>query len=83
MHIEEGKNCPCESCYVSLYEENKRTWELYLICKDQLIISPSGHVIGLNKEAVIKILEMYHEDKRMFEDILFCFTVEQEIENVN
>lgn len=38
-----------------------------------------GTVMGLNHTAVIETLKLYDEGRKMFEDILFCWAVEQEV----
>lgn len=42
-------------------------------------LSSMGDVIGLDHNAVIKILELYDEEQPMFEDILLCWEIEQEM----
>jgi len=40
-----------------------------------------GKIIGLDYNAVIKILEMYGGDKEMFNEILYCWNVERGLDN--
>lgn len=59
--------------------ENHKTWKLYILCRDQIRLSSMGDVIGLDHNAVIRILELYDEGQQMFEDILLCWEIEQEL----
>jgi len=73
---------PCESCCcVGLAPENRTTWKLYDLCRDQKLSYEVGDgkiAIRLDHKAVIETLRIYGEDNReMFELILFCWNVEQ------
>jgi len=47
--------------------------------RDQLRITGMGDVIGLDKGAVLDVIELYTEDvKAMFEWILLCYRIEKE-----
>ena len=59
--------------------ENHKTWKLYILCRDQIRLSSMGDVIGLDHGAVIKDIELYGEGQKMFEDILLCWEIEQEM----
>ncbi len=39
-----------------------------------------GTVVGLDHKAVIATLSLYDEGQDMFEDILYCWNIEQELE---
>lgn len=41
-----------------------------------------GDVIGLDHSAVIDTLELYNEGQPMFEDILMCWEIEQEMKEL-
>jgi len=81
LYPEEGdKEPPCEGCYVELYIENKRIWKLYTLCQNQVLrAGMDGTVVGLDHNAVIETLKIYGEGLQMFEEILYCWSIAQEL----
>ena len=62
-----------------LDDVNAEVWGLYVMVRDQLRITGMGDVIGLDKGAVLDVIELYTEDvKAMFEWILLCYQIEKE-----
>lgn len=82
LYPEDGeKEAPCEGCYVELSAENKRTWKFYSLCHNQVLTAGmNGTVVGLDHKAVIETLLLYGEGQSMFEYILYCWDIEQELE---
>ena len=50
---------PCEDCRVPLQSDNIDLATIYLLTRNQVLMSPSGGVIGLNLVSVYPLLEMY------------------------
>lgn len=52
-----------------------------MLVRDQLLLSPMGDIIGLNHSSIHSLLDMHEvENKKwMFEQILLCDRIEQEI----
>ena len=81
MWTGKGGEPPCEKCYVELGKGNVKSWRLYTLCQNQLLrAGMDGTVVGLDCKAVIAILELYGESKDVFEDIMICHDIRQEIE---
>lgn len=81
MHDEQGKEAPCDNCYVGLDEENIEVWSIYSLVRSQVKVAPMGEIIGLDYAAVLGVIELYvagNEIKRIFESVLMCFNIEQE-----
>ncbi len=66
-----------------MWQDNYKIWKMYSLCRDQVRLSGMGDLIGLDNNAVIKILELYGEGQKMFEDIQVLFNIEQEYKNEN
>ena len=82
MYLDEGKEPPCGECYVELLSENEKPWNIFMLCQDQVRrAGMDGTVVGLDYAAVIAILELYGEgqNKKMFEDIIICSKIKQEL----
>jgi len=82
MQLAEGKEPPCGGCYVELLPENAKSWELFMVCQDQVRrAGTDGVVVGLDCKSVIAVLELYGEgqNKQMFEDIRICSGIKQEL----
>lgn len=72
----------CEKCgEVELFESNKEICEMYILVRGQVLLNPSGDIYGLNHAAVWADLKLYkvENELQMFEDILSCYKIEQEI----
>ena len=61
--------------------ENEEVVKLYWMVRTQVKLSPMGDIIGIDHSAVMNILKLHEiEDKRrMFDEILACFNIEQEV----
>jgi len=47
--------------------------------RNQVIMAPSGKIIGLNYGTALDVIKLYTEDvKETFESILVCYEIEQE-----
>ena len=56
------------------------------MCRNQVKLSPMGDIIGLDYNAVISVIKTYcksYEVRQMFEDIVYCWGVEKEMEKYN
>jgi len=64
-----------------LDEHNVETYNIYLLVRNQVRLSPMGEIIGLDHNAVLSDIELYAKDddvKTVFEKVLNCFQIEQE-----
>lgn len=62
-------------------EHNVETYNIYLLVRNQVRLSPMGEIIGLDHNAVLSDIELYAKDddvKTVFEKVLNCFQIEQE-----
>jgi len=64
-----------------LDEHNVETYDIYLLVRNQVRLSPMGEIIGLDYNAVLNVIKLYIKDdnvKMIFENVLNCFQIEQE-----
>jgi len=64
-----------------LDERNVETYDIYLLVRNQVRLSPMGEIIGLDYNAVLNVIKLYIKDdnvKMIFENVLNCFQIEQE-----
>lgn len=62
-------------------EHNVETYDIYLLVRNQVRLSPMGEIIGLDYNAVLNVIKLYIKDdnvKMIFENVLNCFQIEQE-----
>ena len=64
-----------------MLEVNNEVVDMYLRVRNQVRLSSMGDVIGLDYSAVLKVLDLYkvEDTQKVFEDILLCWNIEQEI----
>lgn len=82
MYLDKGNEPPCESCYIELLPENEKSWEIFMVCQDQVRrAGMDGVIVGIDYAAVIAILKLHGEgeNKRMFKDIEICSKIKQEL----
>jgi len=81
LHLGNLREPPCDKCYVELDLANVETMQLYRLVCGQMRVAPSGKVIGLDYDAVLKTIELYADGenvKKLFEDVRLCYRLEQE-----
>jgi len=64
-----------------LDESNVETYNIYLLVRNQVRVSPMGEIISLDHKAVLDDIKLYAKDKdvkTIFENVLNCFQIEQE-----
>lgn len=82
MYLDEGKEPPCEDCYVELLQENEKSWKIFLLCQDQVRrAGVDGTIVGFDYASVIAILQLYGEgeNRQLFEDIKICAGIKREL----
>jgi hypothetical protein len=50
----DGQLCPYRE-HALISRQEHETWEVFLACQGQLRFAPSGHVIGIDMDAVLRI----------------------------
>jgi hypothetical protein len=69
--------------YVEPSIETIKTWELYTIIYNQVRVSPTGEIIGLDLTAVICTLGLYISDEQeradMLERMVFIWNLRREV----
>lgn len=54
------KEPPCETCRVDLMEENEEVANVFMVCRNQVImVGMSGQVIDINLPAVFGVMDRY------------------------
>ena len=83
MYLDASEPChpPCEDCYVVLLSVNEYVIYLYGKLRKQIILSGMGDIININQNAIRNLLELYEvkNKRKMFDDIIECFNIEQEL----
>lgn len=67
---------------MQLDNENVEIWDIYLLVRNQVKVTPMGDIIGLDYVAVLDVIKLYFvadEIKRVFESVLECFSIEMEL----
>ena len=67
---------------MQLDDENIEIWNVYLLVRNQVKLTPMGDIIGLDYVAVLDVIKLYFvadEIKRGFESVLECFSIEREL----
>jgi len=76
----------CEQCLPPVDDENVPAARLWPIVSSQVLVGPSGQIIGINQLAVWTAIEKYKDvlnimdEQQTFEDILMIFNHFQEIQ---
>ena len=66
---------------MELDESNEIFYNIYSLVRNQIRVTPMGDVIDLDHRAVMYDIELYVDAdkvKETFENILMCFSIEQE-----
>jgi hypothetical protein len=50
---------PCDTCWVDLRPDNKEAAEVYIMCRDQIIVAGMGQVIGINNLAIYGAMDRF------------------------
>lgn len=67
---------------MQLSDENFEIWNIYLLVRNQVKVTPTGDIIGLDHNAVLGDIKLYFaadEVKKVFESVLECFNIEREL----
>ncbi len=67
---------------MELDEANTESWNIYLLVRSQVRVTPTGDIIDLDFAAVLEVIKMYADIdkvKGMFESVLRCFQIEREL----
>jgi len=65
-----------------LDEHNIVFYDIYLLVRNQVKVTPMGEVIDLDHKAVLGDIELYvaaDKVKKTFENVLMCFNIEREL----
>ena len=67
---------------MQLDDENVEIWNIYLLVRNQVKVTPMGDIFGLDYVAVLDVIKLYFvadEIKRVFESVLECFDIERDL----
>lgn len=69
------KEPPCKTCKVEPLKENEQAGLVYMLVRNQVILSPSGEIVDLNINAVNAVMDIYDvkDKKGCFEKVLRLF----------
>ncbi len=75
MHERMKKDCPCDICIPPLLSENKETFDVFMQCQNQVIMSGSGNVVDINFVAIKVMLDLYkiENQQNVFDKIVKVF----------
>jgi hypothetical protein len=65
----EGRLCPYREHALTSQQEHE-TWDLLLACQGQLRLAPSGHVIGIDMDAALRIAAARGHDLAVLSELL-------------
>ena len=51
---------PCETCIVDLLPENRSAAEIYMICRNQVIVAGMGQILDISIPAIKIVMDLYN-----------------------
>lgn len=54
-----GEPTPCLTCVPPLLPENRDAVRVFLLVQDQVMVAPSGDVLGLDQNAIHQCMRLY------------------------